>query len=862
VKSERQGPPLEAGLSWGRFELSECIGEGAFGRVYRAWDPKLRRQVALKITPAGTMGLEEAYALAQIDHENVVRVFDVESVHGETGIAMQLLRGETLEQHIQREGRLPAWRVAQLGQDICRAVAILHKNELLHRDIKPQNVMLCENGRPVLMDLGLSASAGENPARSKLAGTLPFIAPELFAGDAASASTDIYAVGVTLYYALSGKYPISATDYEGFRRAHLVGARQRLSSHVSRPRRLVAAIEKAVDSSPEKRSRTADEFRDALQLAAGRPRVLRLLVPVALGIFLALAWFAVEGLSPPRNYRVSRVTSGAGLDTGAALSKDGRLLAYASDNGGKPVLQLYVRDLLSGVTRRITDTSVEETDPSFSPDGQYIAFRSERNGGGIYRLHVDGSGEQSLVQGGANPQYSPDGKWILYWVKQPGTMDEEGRSFRIPAAGGSPMPIAPAFRDVRYPVWTPDGKILFQGNRSQAGRFTSELWIADSEGRETRSTRVFETFRKAKVEPFLGPVRVFDGRVVLAAGLTDWSSIWDAELDPRWPVLARAPRRLTTGAAREILPSVSLNGRIAFESLLIRQKIFRVRLDGSSPGIDGAENLTGSADYELLPSVSADGAMIAYRKITHEDPQIWLRDLRDPRQPARQVTQGADPKSFPVVDPAGRAVAYAAGVAPTDSIGVYRDEQVHTVCRRCGRPVQWLSGTTILSLAEDGSELLSIDSRTGSVARWFKPQRDRIVDAGLRNGTPIAAISMQEALRDTHIQIMDMSDPLQPRQLARLSTESGWLDRPRWAADGSALFYVSNRDGNLCIWKQRFDSRVRPVGEPAPVVHLHTAHLSMSRSSRSTINIAVDRQWLYFSATELEGNIWLMEPGK
>jgi tetratricopeptide (TPR) repeat protein len=214
-------PPTGAGPStqvpdgsglWGSFELRELVGRGSFGEVYRAWDPDLQREVGLKLLvprPSQTEApfeevLREARALAAVRHPNILPVYGVDRHEGRVGFWTDFVHGKTLAALVREQGPFGYREAALIGQDVCRALSAVHRAGLLHRDIKAENVMREEGGRILLMDFGLSALGG---SQRDFAGTPRYMAPELLRGESATAASDLYAVGVLLFFLVTGQYP-------------------------------------------------------------------------------------------------------------------------------------------------------------------------------------------------------------------------------------------------------------------------------------------------------------------------------------------------------------------------------------------------------------------------------------------------------------------------------------------------------------------------------------------------------------------------------------------------------------------------------------------------------------------------------
>ena len=203
----------------GRYELRETIGVGGFATVHRAWDPALRREVALKALlprlaadPVITRRfLTEARALARLRHPNIVTVHDVGETERGPFFTMELIDGHTLSELIGDGGRLPLARVAAIMTSLCDAIDYLHRAGAVHRDVKAPNVMVERSGRVVLMDFGLvrTSDRTELTQTGMLLGTPEYMAPEQVRGGPIGPAVDIYALGVLTYQLLSGQPPFS-----------------------------------------------------------------------------------------------------------------------------------------------------------------------------------------------------------------------------------------------------------------------------------------------------------------------------------------------------------------------------------------------------------------------------------------------------------------------------------------------------------------------------------------------------------------------------------------------------------------------------------------------------------------------------
>jgi serine/threonine-protein kinase len=257
---------------WGSLELREKLGEGAYGEVYRAWDPRLEREVALKLLKNDSAEvLREGRLLAKLRHAHVVAVHGAEVHDGRTGLWMELIRGRSLEQVLRHGGPLGAREAALVGIDLCRALAAVHGAGVLHRDVKAENVLREEGGRILLADFGAGLDRSTDGAGERtLSGTPYYMAPELFSGAPPSERADLYALGVLLYRLVTASFPVQAVTWEELRAKHA-----RRESTLLRDRRpdlpeaFVAAVERATASDPAQRFATAGQMEQALAATLG-----------------------------------------------------------------------------------------------------------------------------------------------------------------------------------------------------------------------------------------------------------------------------------------------------------------------------------------------------------------------------------------------------------------------------------------------------------------------------------------------------------------------------------------------------------------------------------------------------------------
>jgi TolB-like protein len=259
------------GSIWGHLELIDEIGRGSYGSVYRAWDGRLDRVVALKLFHGNRhpeLVMQEGRMLARVDHDNVVTVYGADIINGVAGLWMEYLHGKNLDQVVRDQGALSAREATLVGLDIARALAAIHGAGLLHCDVKAQNVVREPGGRMVLMDLGAGRAADEPADESQsvgLTGTPRYMAPELFAQTPATVQSDVYSAGVLLFYLVSGKYPVDGKTLTEIREAHAAGRRAHLRDvRPDLPSAFLREVSRALDPDPARRHRSAGELETAL----------------------------------------------------------------------------------------------------------------------------------------------------------------------------------------------------------------------------------------------------------------------------------------------------------------------------------------------------------------------------------------------------------------------------------------------------------------------------------------------------------------------------------------------------------------------------------------------------------------------
>jgi serine/threonine-protein kinase len=303
---------VEGGLIAGRFELEEQIGSGGMSRVYRARDRQLGRLVAIKILheryAADPHHLErfrqEARSVARLGHPNIVTVIDRGESDGRQYIVFEYVAGENLKELVRRDGPLPVRRALELAIEVARALAYAHAHGVVHRDVKPQNVLL-RDGSAQVTDFGIArttgigTTAGGGTIAGTILGTGDYLSPEQARGEPADERSDVYSLGAMLYELLTGHVPFPADSAVVAATRHVSDPiPDVLADRPDVPVRLAVAVERAMAKDPSDRLASIDELLQELLAARaelpGPDSAATMILP------------AVRETSPPRVRRKSR----------------------------------------------------------------------------------------------------------------------------------------------------------------------------------------------------------------------------------------------------------------------------------------------------------------------------------------------------------------------------------------------------------------------------------------------------------------------------------------------------------------------------------------------------------------------------
>ena len=618
--------------SWGPLRLIRLVGQGAFGEVYRAWDSRLDREVALKLLrrreshrSSGSWLVDEGRLLAKVRHPSVITVYGAERIGDHVGIWMEFVDGPTLAQLVVSNGPFAPDEVARIGRDLCGALAAVHRAGLLHRDIKAQNVMRDADGRIVLMDFGAGREEQAAVASPRdMAGTPLYLAPEIFDGAAASVQSDIYSLGVLLYHLATGAYPVDGSTVIAIRDEHRREARRSLAdARPGLPRALVGVIDRALSPQPAARFDSVASMEAALaalapaaepQRARQHPTVVWMVAAAAL---ITVAIVAVQRVVGPRvasGMVIRRVAADAPVDGSTGLSSDGR---YVSHVDYARTGNLVLTDLTTGGMRALTrKTSWLESDEmaefsAFSPDDKQIAYTWLTTAGGydLRVVGVDGSQPRVLYRGEQTEsipfvEWSPDGRSLLIILSRP---DDTHQMAILPIAGGPP-------RALKTFDWRAPGKVCF----SPDGRYVA-YDVPQQEGAPERDIFALAVDGSREVPLVQHPANDFvlgwtpDGqRFLFGSDRSGTIGAWSVAVGDGRPVATPELFRPDLGSGWPI--RVTPSGSYYYGVSVTMNDIYTATLDAAlstivEPPAQAAQRFAGTNKW---PEWSPDGRQLAY----------------------------------------------------------------------------------------------------------------------------------------------------------------------------------------------------------------------------------------------------------
>ena len=506
-------------MKLGPYEVVSAIGAGGMGEVYRARDPRLGREVAIKVLPTSMSQdvdrlrrfEQEAKAAGVLNHPNITAVYDIGSHDGAPYVVQELLEGETLRAELA-SGRFSARKAIDFALQIAQGLAAAHEKGIVHRDLKPENLFVTKDGRVKILDFGLAKLtqierdnlATNLPTAAAVAvtepgvvmGTLGYMSPEQVKGKPADARSDIFAFGAILYEMLSGQRAFRG-DSAGETMASILKeepadlsiTNQSISPGLER------IVRHCLEKNPERRFQSSSDIAFALQTlsessggvvpGALAPRAHRIPQPVLWGVAGLLVGALVTGLllmgrsQPVSSGRPIRFEVGAPQDQRVvgtvAITRDGSRLAFTAREPGGSVM-LWVRTLEDPKAQMLPGTEGAEF-PFWSPDARSVGFFAK---GELKRIPISGGPAQTLAAATADVRgasWGGDDRIVF-------APTFFGPLMQVSASGGKATPATKLDKGRnegthRWPSFLPDGRHFLYYAAPATGMEPGEIFVGD-----------------------------------------------------------------------------------------------------------------------------------------------------------------------------------------------------------------------------------------------------------------------------------------------------------------------------------------------------------------------------------------------
>jgi Tol biopolymer transport system component len=685
---------------------------GGMGEVYVAEDARLGRRVALKLLPPEfTHNAErihrfenEARAASALNHPNIVTIYEVGESDGTYFIATELVEGKTLRELMLHARPDVKTALNMIGQ-IADALAAAHAAKIVHRDVKPENIMVRPDGYVKVLDFGLAkltepetlAHDADNSTiiqqteTGAVMGTAAYMSPEQALGHEVDHRTDIFSLGVVLYELTSGKHPFrgptAAATFDALLNREpppLVESNPDISPELER------IILRSLEKDRELRYQTASDLRAELkrwqraqdsssttstptstflQLRAQRisrltrARVVETAV-VAIPLFVIAAFIFVGWsrsrqqqpiAAPVKNLSFAQLTDQSGAEFFPSLSPDGKSVVYASKASGN--WDLYQQRIGGKNPRNLTaDAKADDTQPAYSPDGERIAFRSDREGGGLFVMGATGESVKRLTNFGYHPAWSPSGHEVAFSthnIEDPNDRTQERSDIWIVDAGtGEKRQLTgESMGDAAQPQWSPSGARIAYWSRRKGGQ--RDLWTIAATG----GTPVAVT---DDVAFDWNPVWSPDGKYLyFSSDRGGQMNLWRVPIEEPTGKVTGPPESLTTPSPYAEHLSFSRDGRRAvYVSELSSKHILKANFNPDSAVLTTAPvAVTEGSKHTAQPNLSPDGQWFVYSTQGDKQEDLFIIDKNGTGEP-RQLTDDHFKDRHPRWSPDGNRIVF------------------------------------------------------------------------------------------------------------------------------------------------------------------------------------------------------------
>jgi serine/threonine protein kinase len=917
------------------YHITEKIGEGGMGAVYKAIDTHLDRPVAIKVLPQDRVSdadrkqrfIQEAKAASALRQPNIIVIHDIAFDRGRDFMVMEFVEGKSLDQLIGHKG-LKLNEALGYAVQIADGLAKAHSAGIIHRDLKPTNIMVSNDGLVKILDFGLAKLMESSPAAEAsdagaasppsptltmgrlekprteegyILGTAAYMSPEQAEGKKIDARSDIFSFGTVFYEMLTGRRAfhrdsqiktLSAVLTEEPPPANI--ANEAIPPEVER------VLSRCLRKDPQRRWQTMSDLRVALQdlkedsesgkllatsssaitPARDKKRTALLAIPIAILALAAAAIllkiFIFKAEAPVEFEAPIRLTFDSGFTSSPTVSADGNLMAYASDREGTHTYDIWVQHIATGSARRLTDHPADDWCPSISPDQSKVVFRSERDGGGIYLVDVQTSKVQKIVDGGYSPRFSPDGKLISYIVIPPLGGIDQNKMFLVSPDGGSPRPFHPDFGisfavQGQLPVWSPDGKyMIFRGRRVGDPKST-DWWVAPVEEGEPVRTHATENIEVAGIGPQF-PVGWSGNDIYFVSGTTiEGVNIFRVPIDSSdWSIKGPA-ESVTMAPLMMIYPFVAQDGRVFYTAMTVNMAPRYVAARPDEGIVEGGppENVAPDLQQKLWPSVSLDGAKVAYIAYGgHQaaDIVVRLRDLTT-GQETNIPAQAAALSLLPRVSPDGSVLAYRDRVSGSWQTFLVPAGSTsgREVCASCFL-LDFFPGNSFALIFGKSGGLEKMNLQTGETTPVLEDRQEDVEDASLSPDGRWMAVLVGETDGRAAIRIFAIDSPpvaSDPEKGAiTIAEDNRYLSPPDWSANGRYLYYISEKNDRASVFAQELDPHTkRTIGAAREVYFSPDSRIALNYpKGLGRICVAVDK--IVFMVSKVEGNIYVATPKK